>query len=501
MSSTNGSATVLGNNRVAELFSQILHEVNGNGSSNGNGKPVDMSVVMAGAKIVLPEGAHIPDVITTLQRQHRRNEETVTQTERFLVSPYDGAKALVAAIEATLGPATTKICNCGNPECGQRQLTVEIGLNESIKLPWGTFNLPGMEDAHAEMDTYEADGRVMFCVHIRAKRKYEDRVKQLVACAREEAKKNSILKGKIFSMRFLDDDGDQIRMPEPKFFDLGTEDPIFNDDLTQSIDRNILVTLRDAQVLMENGESVKLGVLAAGEYGVGKTLLANFVAREAAKYGWTVIYVKDPNELEEALTYARLYEPAVLLVEDGDRIAGEERTDEVNELINEVDGVDGKTAQVMVIYTTNHPEKINPAMRRPGRIDVVLNIKAPDADTAQKMLRAFAGELLDPAADLSAAGEVLAGKIPACIRQAVSRAKKEVLRRTGGKMEPITTGDLTKAATEVVTEHNSFRPAKAADGHALAGLGKGLSEAGEALTRHLQNGHATRELVGANSDN
>ncbi len=495
----NGSATVSGNSRVAELFAQLAHEMTGNGHANG--KPSDAQVVLTGQQIILPEGASLPDIIATLQRKHASDEQVINFSERIRVNPYDGAKALVAAIESTLGPASQKMCSCGDPNCGSRQLTVETGLNQSVTLPWGSFHLPGMEKGSVEMDTYEEDGLVLFSVSIKCKRKYEERVKTMLAAARDYAAKNSLFKGKIFSMRFLDDSGYKIPMPVPKYFDLGNEEPIFNAGLTESIERNIVVTLRDAEALMKAGESVKTSVLAAGEYGVGKTLLANYVAKEAAKYGWTVIYVKEPGELEEALTYARLYEPAVLLVEDVDRVAGEERTAEVNSLINTIDGVDGKTAQIMTIYTTNHPEAINAAMRRPGRIDVVLDIQAPDADTAQRMIRSFLGEQLDPSADLSAAGEALAGKIPACIRQAVTRAKKETLRRTGGKMERITTGDLTKAATEVVTEHGLFRPTKNDNGHALAGLGKGLSEAGEALTRHLQNGHATRELVGANSDN
>ncbi len=440
----------------------------------------DPTIVRTGDKVILPEGASLPDVISALQRQHRNEEQIANISVTLPVPPWDGAMALVAAVSATLGPVTVG-CTCGNPECGVRKIDVMTGVNESIQVPWGMMSLPGMEGAHASMDTTEDDGRLIFQVNIQCKRKYEERIRRLLDSVREHALQHSLHKGKAFSIEFYDDDGDTIAMPKPKFFDLGTQTPIFNDDLQKAIDRNIFVPIRHTLEMARMGESLKKGVLAAGIFGVGKTLLANQVARVATENGWTFIYVMQSDELAEALQFARLYEPAVVFCEDVDRIAGEDRDEDVNELMNVLDGIDGKTSRVITILTTNDPEKINPGMRRPGRIDVVLDIKAPNAKTVEIMVRNFAADALDPNADLTEVGTKLDGKIPACIREAVRRARLEALRRTGSADAKITTDDLLATAEEVVNEDNLFRPAAKDEHPSVAAFGRGLRAAGDVL--------------------
>lgn len=475
----------LDTNGRAALLREFFGELAGNGTD-----AYDPTVVRTGDKLIIPEGANLPDVIASLQRQHREDEQVVAISVKLPVSPWDGAHALVTAIRERLGHAEQQMCSCGNPDCGAKKISVQIGLNESLEIPWGTFHLPGMDNATAEMGTSEEDdGRVVFQVNVRCKRKFEARIRRLLDAVRENALKNSLHKGKAFSMQFTDEFGDAINMPEPKFFDLGMEDPLFNTELTEAIERNIFVPIRDTEAYEAMGETVKQGILAAGIYGVGKTLLANMVARFAIKHGWTFIYVKKADDLEEALRFSALYEPAVVFVEDGERIAGEDRTDDVNDLVNEMDGVDGKTRRVITILTTNHPEKVNPAMRRPGRIDLVLNIEPPNAETVQRMLRSFLGEWLDPNADLTEVGKKLNGKIPAAIRETVKRSKKELLRQGGNATQKVTTDHLLKAADDVISEGNLFRAAPKDGDHPLEKIGEGLSRAGEALQHHSRNGH------------
>lgn len=442
----------------------------------------DPTVVRTGDKVIVPEGANLPDVIAALQRQHRNDEQDTRIMVTLPVAPWDGALALASAVRETLGPITMT-CHCGNPDCGVKQMDVMVGLNESIQVPWGSISLPGMENAHAVMDTHEeVSGRVVFQVNIQCKRKYEARIRRLLDSVREQALKHSLHRGKAFSIAFYDDDNDPIPMPMPKFFDLGSETPIFNADVQNAIDRNILVPIRHTVQMATMGESLKKGVLAAGVFGVGKTLLANYVARVATENGWTFIYVKSPEELTEALQFAHMYEPAVVFCEDVDRVAGPNRDGDVNELMNELDGVDGKTTRIITILTTNAPENINPGMRRPGRIDVVLDIQPPNAETVQKMVRGFAADALDPGADLTEVGKTLDGKIPACIREAVRRARLEALRRTNGDADAkITATDLLATAQEVVNEDELFRPAEKDNHPAVAAFAHGLRTAGDVL--------------------
>ncbi len=465
--------------QMIQLLKRLLPQAN---------EKYDPTVVRTGDKVILPEGANLPDVIAALQRQHRNEEQVAHISVTLPVPPWDGAMALVAGVTETLGPVTVG-CTCGNPDCGVSQIDVMTGLNESIQVPWGMISLPGMEGAHATMDTQEEGGRLVFQVNIQCKRKYEERIRRLLDSVRQHALTHSLHKGKAFSIEFYDEDDDLISMPKPKFFELGTQDPIFNTDLTLAIERNIFVPMRHTVQMAAMGESLKKGVLAAGVFGVGKTLLANQIARVATENGWTFIYVSKSEELANALHFARLFEPAVVFAEDVDRIAGTDRTEDVNELMNVLDGVDGKTARIITILTTNAPEKINPGMRRPGRIDVVLDIMPPNAETVGRMVKAFAGDALDPNADLTEVSKKLDGKIPACIREAVRRARLEALRRTGNADAKITTEDLLATAEEVVKEDGLFRPTEKDEHPSVAAFARGLRTAGDVLLSS-QNGSA-----------
>lgn len=447
----------------------------------GDRKIYNPTVEREGDKLVIPDGAHLPDVIATLQRKHSYEEQVTAIHVTIPVSPWDGALALVHSIESELGAV---IQNEGFG--GAHQIDVEVELGKTIAVPWGSFELPGMKGATVETGTAVREGRVVFECHVNCKRRYEPRVRRLLDAVRERATKESLHRGKAFSIAFNDEDGDPIPMPSPKFFEIKGDEPIFRDELTDAIERNVFVPIRHAKDMAAMGESLKRGILFAGKYGVGKTLLASYIARVATAAGWTFIYVKDSEELPEALRYAQQYQPVVVFAEDIDRVAGVERTDEVNELLNQLDGIDSKSSQIMTIVTTNHIELINEAMCRPGRIDKVVAVLPPDAPTVVRMIRAFAGSQLALRADLSEVSEILAGETPARVRESISRAKLEALRRTGDPRAKVNGSDLAAVAHEVKSEVALFkRPEPVAAVHGAHALAEGFGAAATAIRRGM----------------
>jgi transitional endoplasmic reticulum ATPase len=405
-------------------------------------------------RVIVSKGTDLEDIINLLKNQHERDDQMTHVRVKIPVTPWDGAAALMKVIERDLGVAM---------ELYASKIEIETGLDETVAVPWGAFNLPGMKDAIVKTDTDDENGRLIFSCLIKCKRRDEAKARKLLAAVREIALKESLHRGKAFSMVFFDEDGDPIDLPRPKFFKFSDEEPIFRIELESAIERNILVPIRHAKILLEDGIPLKRGILFAGEYGVGKTLLASLIAKEAMKHGWTFMYVKDPKELIEALRFAKQYQDGgvIVFVEDVDRIASHERTDEVNELLNELDGIDNKTARIMTIMTTNHLDRINPAMLRPGRIDLQLDVTTPDTDAIIRMVQRFAGETLAKGADLKEVAQILAGETPARIHETVKRARLESLRRTGRKA-PITALDIMAVAPEVKGE--ASRSKKDSDG-------------------------------------
>jgi transitional endoplasmic reticulum ATPase len=417
------------------------------GMAGGEGRVYNPGVDRTGDKIIVPEGANLLEVIDALRRQHEHEEQRTVIHATLPVAPWDGAIALMKAIEKNIGVVLQK-----EGMRGADQIDVEVELGKTISVPWGSFELPSMDGAEISTGANIESGRVVFQCHVICKRRYEARVRRLLDTVREIALKESLHRGKAFSIAFRDEDGDSIDMPKPSFFEFMNEEPIFRKELTAAIERNIFVPIRHADNLQKMGESLKRGVLFAGKYGVGKTLLASHIARVAIENGWTFIYVKDSEELPEALRYAQQYQPVVVFAEDVDRIAGKERTDEVNELLNQLDGVDSKSAKIMTVLTSNHPDQVNVAMLRPGRIDLVLEILPPDAEAVVRMIRHFAGTSLDTKADLTETSMILAEETPARVREMISRAKLESLRRTGNPEAKLTAADLEAVAKEVKAE-------------------------------------------------
>ncbi len=296
-----------------------------NGDRNGFQKAVaEMSaagdsvynpgVVRTGDQIVLPEGADIEDVINALENQRDSEQQFVQFLVDIPVSPWDGAHALKQALQSELGIVIHKGCRAGC--CPPRQIDVEVDFGKSVSIPWGRFSLPNMADATIATGSTIQDGRLVFQCDVNCQRLYEARLRRLLDKIKEIATKESLHRGKAFSIAFHDEAGGKIEMPAPKFFQLTPERPIFSQELERAIERNVFVPIRHADQLIAAGESLKRGVAFVGNYGVGKTLLASHVARAATANGWTFIYVKNPIELQEALRYAQQYQPVVVFVED-----------------------------------------------------------------------------------------------------------------------------------------------------------------------------------------
>ena len=122
-------------------------------------------------------------------------------------------------------------------------------------------------------------------------------------------------------------------------------------------------------------------------------------------------------------------------------------------VLNTLDGIDSKDAELLVIFTTNYPDKISKAMKRPGRLDCVATITPPDDLSVRKLIRIYGNKVLEDGINLSKVSSILVGQIPAVIREVVERAKLAAIPNLGPK-EPmvITEANLLEAAESMI-EH------------------------------------------------
>jgi transitional endoplasmic reticulum ATPase len=192
-----------------------------------------------------------------------------------------------------------------------------------------------------------------------------------------------------------------------------------------------------------------MGVLLEGEYGCGKTLVANLLARICTEYDWTYILCEKPSDLSRCVKVARRFEPCVVFCEDVDRaVSGTQRNEQIDAILNTIDGIEAKGTEIMVVLTTNHVEQLSPAMRRPGRLDVVVPVGPPDAEAVERMIGLYARSQLAFDADLTEVSDLLAGRTPAVIREVVERAKRTaiVMNDDDDKPEQLDGASLARAA-------------------------------------------------------
>ncbi|MEV0326219.1 ATP-binding protein [Micromonospora echinospora] len=175
--------------------------------------------------------------------------------------------------------------------------------------------------------------------------------------------------------------------------------------LEEVIDRArelIETPLKNRELLKRiNARRVK-GVLFTGEPGTGKTMLARIIAREAQAVFYQIkgpeVVSKWFGQSEELLrkifSHAERQESAIIFFDEIDSVAGK-RDEEAHEaskrlvaqLLTLMDGFSGES-DVVVIATTNRPQDIDVALRRPGRFDWEINFPLPGRLDREQILAA-----------------------------------------------------------------------------------------------------------------
>lgn len=427
--------------------------------SNGAARPddfnpfenTDVQVRTDGTEIILP--AH-PAPMTLAQAQAilaRKEEEAeaeVRVTGIVDCFPWDGAIAFAKAMREIYG-WTQAVPTPGffgpNPP---RFIDVRVGPGpkDIVKTVWGRFVLPNIEGA-VSCGVEDHENRDVFAINALVRRKHHQEVNALIERTREIAAAQSIYRGKAFRLPLSN--GSINTDLQPEFIDvskINVAELIFSRTVADQINTNIFAPIERTDLCRQCGIPLKRGILLEGPYGVGKTLTAQHTAARCEKNGWTFIMIQSVSGLSTALNFARLYAPAVVFAEDVDQVMSGPRDEDTNNVLNTLDGVVSKNAEIMTILTTNSVHTIEPALLRPGRLDAVISVVPPDAEAAERLMRVYSRGLIPDGASLSRSRDILDGQIPAMIREAVERAKLVAILRTGAADFHLTDDDIAIAA-------------------------------------------------------
>lgn len=175
---------------------------------------------------------------------------------------------------------------------------------------------------------------------------------------------------------------------------------------------NLMKDIRDflnsKQWYLERGVPYRRGYLFHGPPGSGKSSIITAIASEL---GFSVCLLNlsdrdlDDTKLRDLI--AEIPDKSLLVIEDidcGFRTREEPCDSDGNEtprkgitlsgLLNALDGIAAGEGRIL-IATTNHPENLDPALIRPGRIDRQFRFSEPDASQKRRIFKRFFPEATD----------------------------------------------------------------------------------------------------------
>ncbi len=415
-------------------------------------KDIDVQVTYHGQRIVLPDTPvkmELDVEIDTITRIRDEAEQTVAVNESVDAFPKDGAVALHKAMRELFG-WTSAVPTPGffGPQ-PPTTIDVDIGPHEKIAVVWGRFELPGVE-GFIQCGGHMTSKGPRFMLTGEVKRKHHDIIRKLADITRRIAAEESIYRNKAIQLT-VNDDGGIDWNNGILFTDLSGVVPdelVFSETTAVQINTSLWTIIEQTERCRKHKVPLKRGVLMAGKYGTGKSLTSAVTALKAVENGWTFLSIGRVSGLSNALHFARKYQPCVIFAEDIDRvISGEERDVQIDDVLNAIDGIESKGTEIMVVLTTNHVEKINRAMLRPGRLDAVIEITPPDPQAVRRLVRLYGRSMIAANDPLEKCSDALAGQIPAMIRECTERAKLYAIGRSESDRDlMITDEDVYNAA-------------------------------------------------------
>ncbi len=230
----------------------------------------------------------------------------------------------------------------------------------------------------------------------------------------------------------------QDKIPEIAYEDIGglTEE-------IRKIREMVEIPLKHPEIFERLGIEPPKGVLLYGPPGTGKTLVAKAVANESeatflllnGPEVMSKFYGESEKRIRDLFEQAEKHAPSIIFIDEIDALApkredsyGEVERRVVSQLLTMLDGLKSR-GKVVVIAATNRPNALDPALRRPGRLDREIAINVPNKAGRLSILKIHTRNMPLVKVDLDYFANISHGFVGADLEALCKEAAMNVLRK------------------------------------------------------------------------